>query len=58
MENQIDITKLSITELKALAFDLLIIVQNTQNNLNLINQEIEKRNVQTNETKEKPEKTK
>ena len=38
-----DIKTLSVTELKALAFDTLVIIERNQNNLKIINQEIEKR---------------
>lgn len=38
-----DITKLNIVELKALAYDTLATIEQTQNNLKLINQEIQLR---------------
>jgi len=38
-----DITKLTIEQLKALGFDQMVLLQQTQNNLNLILAEIEKR---------------
>jgi hypothetical protein len=38
-----DITKLSLTELKALAYDLLVKAQTAQGDLNLVNQEIAKK---------------
>jgi hypothetical protein len=38
-----DITKLSVVELKALAFDLLVQLENVQNNLKVVNAEIAKR---------------
>jgi hypothetical protein len=41
--NQVDITKMSVIELKALVFDLLVKLENVQNNLNVVNAEIAKR---------------
>ncbi len=38
-----DITNLSVVELKALAFDTLVVIENSQKNLQLINQEINKK---------------
>ena len=38
-----DITKLSVVELKAIAFDLLVQLENVQNNLKVVNAEIAKR---------------
>ena len=38
-----DITKLSETELKALAFDILVIAEKNQANLNALNAELKKR---------------
>lgn len=41
MENKIvDLSKMELTELKALAFDILNEMQALQNNLNLVNKEI------------------
>ncbi len=39
-----DITTLSLTELKALAYDQVLLLNRTQNNLAVIEQEIKKRN--------------
>jgi hypothetical protein len=39
-----DITTLSLTELKALAYEQLVLLNRTQNNLKIIEQEIAKRN--------------
>lgn len=41
-----DITKLSITELKSLAYDEMAKIQQAQNNLNIINAEISKKMVE------------
>ena len=41
-----DITKLSTQELKALAYDLLVQANQYQNDLNVVNQEIQKRSQQ------------
>jgi hypothetical protein len=38
-----DITKLNVQELKALAYDLLIQAEQAQNDLRIVNQEIQKR---------------
>lgn len=38
-----DITKLNLTQLKALGYEQMILLNQTQLNLNLINAEIEKR---------------
>jgi hypothetical protein len=38
-----DISTLTLTELKALAYDQIMLIQQSQNNLNLIQAEIEKR---------------
>jgi hypothetical protein len=38
-----DITTLTIEQLKALAYDQILLLQQTQNNLNLIQAEIKKR---------------
>jgi len=35
-----DITKLNVTELKALAYDQLVQIENAQNNLKILNAEI------------------
>jgi len=41
MENQIDITKITdLKTIKSLAFDQLVILEQTKNNLALINQQI------------------
>jgi hypothetical protein len=40
---QTDITKLSLIQLKALVYDQLFILEQTQNNLNVLRQEIAKR---------------
>lgn len=50
--NNTDISKLSVTELKALAYDVLVVMEQNQNNLKIINAEIQKRNQEkvTNET--------
>lgn len=52
MENQnIDISKLDIVQLKSLGYDLLIQFQVIQNNLNVVNSEIAKRmNEQSNKS--------
>lgn len=47
MNNTIDITKLSITEIKAMAFDIINQINFFQNNLKVINEEIAKRPVET-----------
>lgn len=41
-----DITKLNVQELKALAYDLLVQANQYQNDLNVVNQEIQKRSQQ------------
>jgi hypothetical protein len=41
---------LSITELKALGYDAIVTLEQSQNNLRLINQEIQKRYQQANAT--------
>ncbi len=38
-----DITKLTITELKVLAYDILIQIENAQRNLQLVNAELKKK---------------
>ncbi len=38
-----DLTKMSLTELKSLAYDQLVQIEQNQNNLRLINTEISKR---------------
>ena len=43
MQNQIDITKLSVVELKALVYDRIAIVELNQTEIKAINQEIAKR---------------
>ena len=43
MNKQIDITKLSLTELKALAYDQNVDIANIQQGLKIINTEIERR---------------
>ncbi len=48
-----DITKLDIKDLKSLAYDELEKIQIAQNNLNLINQKIVKRN-EADELKDSP----
>ena len=55
MNNQINITKLSKTELKALAFDVINQINTFQNNLRVLNEEIAKRQeeVPKEETKKK-----
>ena len=40
---QTDITQLSLVQLKALVYDQLFILEQTQNNLNVLRQEIAKR---------------
>jgi stress-induced morphogen len=42
-ENQNPLTKLSVVELKSLAYDNLTRIQQAQSNLQLLNQEIDKR---------------
>lgn len=49
MENQIDITKLCLTELQSLAYTLIEAVEVAQANLKLTNEEIAKRRKQTEE---------
>ena len=44
-----DITTKSVTELKALAFDTLVSIEQQQNNLRAINAEIAKRNQKADE---------
>ena len=48
-----DITTLTIEQLKALGFDQMVLLQQTQNNLNMILAEIEKRKGQAIEVKDK-----
>ena len=45
MEQQknVDLKTSSVTELKAFAFDILVQIENSQKNLQMINQEIAKR---------------
>ena len=43
MNEQKDITKMTIEELKALAYDLIVMLQQTQNNINVVQAEIVKR---------------
>lgn len=40
-----DLTIMSITELKAVAYDVLVQIEQQQNNLRLINQEIAKKSL-------------
>lgn len=42
MENVIDLKKLDITQLKALAFDRLVIIERTSEELKIINGEIKR----------------
>lgn len=49
---QVDITKLSVVELKAMAYDCLQSIQFLQQNLNALDQEIKKK---TSEIKENPD---
>jgi hypothetical protein len=42
-EQQIDITKLSVTELKALAYELVVQVETARQNLSVVQQELAKR---------------
>ena len=48
-----DITKLNVTELKALAFDEISKLNVAQNNLNIINAELQKREVPVEKVVEK-----
>ena len=43
MENQINLEEKTVVELKGLAYDQMVALQQIQNNLNLINQQIEKK---------------
>lgn len=43
MNNQINLEEKTVVELKALAYDQLNVLQQIQNNINLINQHIEKK---------------
>ena len=43
VQQQVDLTKMSLTELKALAWDQLALVEQHQANVRMINQEIGKR---------------
>ena len=43
MEKQKTIEELSVSELKALAYDQVVLLQQTQNNINIIQAEIAKR---------------
>ena len=43
MQNQIDITKLPMAELKAMAYDILAAREQADRNLQVVNQEIAKR---------------
>lgn len=49
--NTIDITKLSVTELKALAYDVLSEIEKQQNNLRAVNNELAKRHEKPSERK-------
>lgn len=49
-----DITQMSVIELKALAFDTLVTIETNQKNLQIINQEIQKK---LNEPKDGKEET-
>ena len=46
MQQQINLKDLTVTELKALAYDILATIENNQRNLNAINSEIAARNQQ------------
>ena len=43
MQNQIDITQLALNDLKALVYDNLAMLEQSQNNINALNAEIRKR---------------
>ena len=45
-----DISTLTIEQLKALAYDQIVLIQQSQNNLNLIQAEIQKRMSMTQQT--------
>lgn len=42
-QNQINLQEKTVTELKALAYDFLSILNNAQNNLKIVNTELEER---------------
>lgn len=44
-----DITSMTVTELKALAYDQLLLLQQTQNNIRVIEEELRKREVHQND---------
>ncbi len=50
-----DITKMTVIELKALVYDFIVNVENAQKNIKAINQEIEKRNQEVKPEEEKKE---
>jgi Sec-independent protein translocase protein TatA len=50
--NQVDLKQKSIVELKAIAYDLGIMVNEYRNSLNMVNQEIIERSRQENEARE------
>ena len=43
MQNQIDISQLALNDLKALVYDNLAMLEQSQNNINTLNAEIQKR---------------
>jgi len=47
-----DIEKLSIQDLKALAYDQLVLLQQTQNNIRLLEEKIKEKEAQNGTTKE------
>ena len=49
-----DLSTLDLKELKALAYDQLVLLQQTQNNIRILEEEIRKRNQETTKLAEKP----
>ena len=54
MERTMELKDLSLVELKAGAYDILAQLQGKQNELNIINAEISKRNAEAQKAEEKP----
>lgn len=49
-----DITNLSLEQLKALAYDYMSVIQQHQNNLSLVNAQIQKKSAEVPEVKSEP----
>lgn len=54
MQNTIDITKFTLEQLKAMAYDLIGQLENIQKNLQVLNNEIAKKSQEIKETKPEP----